>query len=110
MIYLKVFPEHTSYEAEVNVGGEEFKIPNVSYCDDADDIHFNPYNTIEFYVGNITGTTPQTASIFTDVNNYVDVTIREENKWYSYVFPKNKCLFEINGNDSNVFSDDIITK
>ena len=40
MIYLKVFPEHASYEAEVNVGGQDFEIPNVSYCKNVDDVQF----------------------------------------------------------------------
>ncbi len=96
MIYLKVFPEHISYEAEVNVGGEEFKIPNVSYCDDIKDVHFNPYNLIKFYVGEISE--PQTVSIYTDATNHLDVTVSEGNKWYSYLLPKDKGLYKISGN------------
>ena len=110
MIYLNNFDTHTSYEEKLNVGGIDFKIPNVSYCEDVKDVHFNPYNLIKFYVGNITGTTPHTANIYTDVNNHVDITIDKGNKWYSYVLPKDNGLFEINGNNSDVFSDDIITK
>ena len=110
MIYLNNFDTHASYEEKLNVGGIDFKIPNVSYCNDVKDVHFNPYNLIKFYVGNITGTTPHTANIYTDVNNHVDITIDKDNKWYSYVLPKDKGLFEINGNNSDVFSDDIITK
>ena len=96
MKFLRKFNEHTSYEAEVNVGGD-FKIPNVSYCKDVKDVHFNPYNLIKFYVGEITGTTPQTVSIYTDKTNHLDVTIREGNKWYTYVLPKDKGLYQIVG-------------
>ena len=79
------------------MGGIDFTIPNVSYCKDANDVHFNPYNLIEFYVGNITGTTPQTVKIYTDESTSVDVTVSEGNKWYSYLLPKDKGLFKIEG-------------
>ena len=98
MIYLNNFDTHTSYEEKLNVGGIDFKIPNVSYCEDVKDVHFNPYNLIKFYVGNITGTTPQTVKIYTDATNYIDVTVSEGNKWYSYLLPKNKGLYKIGGN------------
>ena len=95
MIYLKVFPEHISYEDKVNRGGESFKIPNVSYCVDADDIHFNPYNTVEFYVGNITE--PQTVKIYTDDSTFEEVQVSESNKWYSYLLPKDNLLYRVEG-------------
>ena len=98
MKFLRKFNEHTSYEAELNVGGIDFKIPNVSYCKDVKDVHFNPYNLIKFYVGNITGTTPQTVKIYTDATNHIDVTVSEGNKWYSYLLPKDKGLYKIGGN------------
>ena len=47
MIYLNNFDTHTSYEEKLNVGGIDFKIPNVSYCNDVKDVHFNPYNLIK---------------------------------------------------------------
>ena len=94
MKFLRKFNEHTSYEAEVNVGGD-FKIPNVSYCKDVKDVHFNPYNLIKFYVGEITP--PQTVSIYTDETNHLDVMVNEGNKWYTYVLPKDKGLCWING-------------
>ena len=78
--------------------GIDFKIPNVSYCEDVKDVHFNPYNLIKFYVGNITGTTPQTVKIYTDATNHIDVTVSEGNKWYSYLLPKDKGLYKIGGN------------
>ena len=72
------------------------------------DVHFNPYNLIKFYVGNITE--PQTVKIYTDSNTSVDVTVSEGNKWYSYLLPNDKGLYTIKGNNSDVFSDNIITK
>ena len=98
MIFLRKFNDHTSYEAEINRGGVDFKIPNVSYCKNVDDVHFNPYSTIEFYVGKIT--TPQTVKIYTDSSTFVDVTV-EGNKWYSYVLPKDKGLYKIYGDSVN---------
>ena len=95
MIYLKEFDSHSSYESELNVGGVDFKIPNVSYCKDVKDVHFNPYNLIKFYVGKIT--TPQTLKIYTDSSTFVDVTVSEGNKWYSYLLPKDKGLYKISG-------------
>ena len=79
MKFLRKFNEHTSYEAEVNVGGQDFEIPNVSYCKDVKDVHFNPYNLIEFYVGEITE--PQKVEIYTDdATNHIDVTVSERKK------------------------------
>ena len=75
----------------------DIKIPNVSYCKDANDVHFNPYNLIEFYVSEITGTTPQTVSIYTDNTHHEDVTVSERNKWYTYVLMKDKKLYRIEG-------------
>ena len=109
MIYLNNFDTHASYEEKLNVGGIDFKIPNVSYCNDVKDVHFNPYNLIKFYVGNITGTTPQTVSIYTDKTTSIPIQVSKGNKWYSYVLPKDKGLCAITGHqgwDDN----DIITK
>ena len=97
MKYINTFKTHASYESELNVGGVDFKIPNVSYCKDVKDVHFNPYNLIKFYVGEITTETPQTVKIYTDSSTSVDVTVSEGNKWYSYVLPKDKGLCWING-------------
>ena len=77
------------------MGGIDFKIPNVSYCKDVNDIHFNPYNTVEFYVGNITE--PQTVKIYTDDSTYIDITVSEGNKWYSYLLPKDNWLYRVEG-------------
>ena len=95
MIYLNTFDSHASYEEKLNVGGVDFKIPNVSYCKDANDVHFNPYNLIKFYVGEITS--PQTVKIYTDDRTFIEVTVSKGNKWYTYVLPKGKGLFRIIG-------------
>ena len=97
MIYLKEFDSHASYESEVNGGVVDFKIPNVSYCNDVNDVHFNPYNLIEFYVGETTRTTPQTVSIYTDKTTFDEVQVNEGNKWYSYLLPKDKGLYKMKG-------------
>ena len=95
MIYLKEFDSHSSYESELNGGGVDFKIPNVSYCEDVKDVHYNPYNTVEFYVGEVTGT--QTVKIYTDSRTSIPIQVSEGNKWYSYVLPKGKGLYKIYG-------------
>ena len=41
MEYLKLFSSHTDYEEYVS-GGTMVK-PNVSYCEDVKDVHYNPY-------------------------------------------------------------------
>ena len=109
MIYLNNFDTHTSYEEKLNVGGIDFKIPNVSYCEDVKDVHFNPYNLIKFYVGEVTGTTPQTVSIYTDSSTSIPIQVSKGNKCYTYVLPKNKGLCAITGHQG-WDDDDIITK
>ena len=105
MIYLNKFDSHSSYEAEVNMGGVNISLPNVSYCEDVKDVHYTPYNLVRFYVGEITGTTPQTVYIdivpLGSVNNSTEeVQVSEENKWYTYVLPKDKGLLGIISSDS----------
>ena len=95
MKYINTFKTHASYEAEINGGGVDISLPNISYCEDVKDVHYNPYNTVEFYVGEITQ--PQTVKIYTDSSTSVDVTVSEGNKWYSYVLPKDKELYKIEG-------------
>ena len=80
-------------------GGVDISLPNVSYCEDVKDIHYNPYNTVEFYVGEITP--PQTVKIYTDETTSVDIQVSEGNKWYTYLLPKDKGLFRISGNTVN---------
>ena len=57
--------------------------------------YVNPYNTVEFYVGDIIS--PQTVKIYADSSTSVDVQVSEGNKWYSYVLPKDKGLYRIEG-------------
>ena len=94
MKYINTFKNHASYEEKLN-GGVDISLPNVSYCEDVKDVHYNPYNTVEFYVGEITP--PQTVKIYTDLNTSVDVTVSEGNKWYTYVLTKDKGLCMIEG-------------
>ena len=98
MKFLRKFNEHTSYEAELNEG-VDISLPNVSYCEDVKDVHYTPYNLVRFYVGEITGTTPQTVKIYTGESTSVDIQVSEGegNKWYSYVLPKDKGLYNIEG-------------
>ena len=100
MIYLNNFDTHASYEEKLNGGG--ISLPNVSYCKDVKDVHYT-YNLVRFYVGEITGTTPQTVSIYTDSSTSIPIQVSKGNKWYSYAIPKNKGLHSIK---SGVFNRD----
>ena len=57
--------------------------------------YVNPYNTVEFYVGDITE--PQTIKIYTGLNAFDNVQVSEGNKWYTYILPKDKGLCMIEG-------------
>ena len=57
--------------------------------------YVNTYNTVEFYVGDITE--PQTIKIYTDSNTSVDIEVIEGNKWYTYALPKDEWLCMIEG-------------
>ena len=78
-------------------GGGDISLPNVSYCKDVKDVHYTPYNLVRFYVGEITGVTPQTVKIYTDSTTSIPIQVSEGNKWYSYVLPKDKGLYRIEG-------------
>ena len=95
MIYLKKFDSHASYDTEINGGGVDISLPNVSYCKDVKDIHYTPYNLVRFYVGEITP--PQTVQIYTDETNSIPIQVSKGNKWYTYLLPKDKGLYKING-------------
>ena len=112
MKFLRKFNEHTSYEAELNSVGVDISLPNVSYCEDVKDVHYTPYNLVRFYVGNITGTTPQTVKIYTDSRTSVDVQVSKGNKWYSYAIPKYKGLCKIESGiyDGEKWSNGIVKK
>ena len=111
MKYINTFKTHASYESELN-GGVGINLPNVSYCEDVKDVHYNPYNTVEFYVGEITP--PQTVKIYTDSSTSVDVQVSEGNKWYTYVLPKDKGLYTIESgyydDEDSTWNGGIVTK
>lgn len=96
MIYLNNFDTHASYEEKLNgCGGVDISLPNVSYCEDVKDVHYLPYNLVRFYVGEVTP--PQTVKIYTDSSTFEEVQVSEVNKWYTYVLPKDKGLYKIEG-------------
>lgn len=39
--YLKLFETHNEYETYI--GGQDVILPNVSYCEDNNEVHYNPY-------------------------------------------------------------------
>ena len=112
MKYINTFKTHASYEEKINGGGVDISLPNVSYCEDVKDIHYNPYNTVEFYVGEITK--PHTVSIYTDRSTSIPIQISKGNKWYSYVLPKDKGLYKIESGiydeEEGEWSNGIVTK
>ena len=95
MKYINLFKTNASYEEKLNGGGVDISLPNISYCEDVKDIHYNPYNTVEFYVGEITP--PQTVKIYTDSSTSIPIQVSEGNKWYTYLLPKGKGLCKIEG-------------
>ena len=59
MDYIKLFETHSEYETYIN--SENKKLPNLSYCEDADDVHFNPWVETKLVCKyNITDTTSAT--------------------------------------------------
>ena len=95
MKYINTFKTHASYEDKLNGGGVDISLPNISYCEDVKDVHYTPYNLVRFYVGEITE--PQTVKIYTDSSTSVDVQVSKGNKWYTYLLPKDKGLYKIEG-------------
>ena len=102
MLYLKDFDTHASYEASFN-DDTDIIMPSVSYCDDANDVHYMRYNLVRFYVGDMAASSAS-ATINTS-NNRIDVSIDKSKKWYTYVLPKGSEL-----NSINSYYDDAITK
>lgn len=79
MIYLKEFSNHKDYSDIMNNVEIQIEVPSVSYCDDADDVHFNTYKLIKFYVGDITS--PQTVKIYTDRTTSVPIHVVVLHPW-----------------------------
>ena len=95
MKYINTFKTYASYEEKLNGGGVDISLPNISYCEDVKDVHYLPYNLVRFYVGEVTP--QQTVKIYTDLRTSVDIEVSECNKWYSYILPKDKGLYQIEG-------------
>ena len=61
MKYIKLFETHNEYETYIN--GQDAILPNVSYCEDQNDVHYNPY--VDPYNG----------------HEYVDLGLPSGTKW-----------------------------
>lgn len=46
--YLKLFETHSEYQTYIN--GSDKILPNVSYCEDNNDVHYNPYDFSDRYL------------------------------------------------------------
>ena len=47
MKYIKLFKQHSEYETYIN--SSDKKLPNLSYCEDVNDVHFNPLTWADTY-------------------------------------------------------------
>jgi hypothetical protein len=80
MEFIKLFETHSEYESYIN--SENKKLPNLSYCQDADDVHLNPiYYIIAKY--NVTSTSEDTSlmnGLSVNVNKmYIDGVLVDNN-------------------------------
>ena len=49
--YLKLFETHTQYETFIGGGGNTpFVKPNVSYCTEENEVHYNPFSCADEYL------------------------------------------------------------
>ena len=96
MIYLREFSNHRDYSDIMNNGGLQLEVPSVSYCDDVDDVHFNQYNVIKLFSGNLE--TPETIEVYLNKDGSekrtVDLLVRD--KWYYIYLPSDKALYGTN--------------
>ena len=96
MIYLREFSNHRYYSDIMNNGGLQLEVPSVSYCDDVDDVHFNQYNVIKLFSGNLE--TPETIEVYLNKDGSekrtVDLLVRD--KWYYIYLPSDKALYGTN--------------
>ena len=96
MIYLRKFSNHRDYSDIMNKGGLQLELPSVSYCDDVDDVHFNQYNMIRFFAGNLEK--PETIEVYLNKDKSekrtVDLLVRD--KWYYIYLPSDKALYGTN--------------
>lgn len=102
MIYLREFSSHRDYSDIMNNGGLQLEVPSVSYCDDVDDVHFNQYNVIRFFVGNLGK--PETIEVYlnSDKSEKRTVNVSDSNKWYYIYLPSDKALCGTNDYSSSV--------
>ena len=96
MIYLRKFSNHRDYSDIMNNGGLQLELPSVSYCDDVDDVHFNQYNMIRFFAGNLE--TPETIEVYLnkDKSEKRTVELLVRDKWYYIYLPSDKALYGTN--------------
>lgn len=96
MIYLRKFSNHRDYSDIMNDGGLQLELPSVSYCDDVDDVHFNQYNMIRFFAGNLE--TPETIEVYLnkDKSEKRTVELLVRDKWYYIYLPSDKALYGTN--------------
>lgn len=60
--YLKVFETHEEYEEYIT--GDTMVTPNVSYCEDMEDLHYNPYESILVATFNVEDSSEPTSLYF----------------------------------------------
>ena len=131
MEYLKLFSSHTDYEEYVS-GGTMVK-PNVSYCEDVKDVHYNPYvhdysqdylTTVALENGTITFTPTESNAISYSTDNgntwvegnSVNVVNGDKVLWKGMMTPSvydgigkfsSTCNFDVQGNImSLIYGDD----
>lgn len=85
MLYLREFKNHSGYtQEELNLVA-----PNVSYCDDANDVHYKlkiPDNSVLFMCENIQPNTTEEVRIYSDAGHgYDTVTVDKNNILYKYI-------------------------
>ena len=66
--YLKLFDTHTEYQTYIN--GQDKVLPNVSYCEDNNDVHYNPWTDPRLIATfNVTSTSSATNIMFSNATN-----------------------------------------
>lgn len=72
MDYIKLFDQHSEYETYIN--SENKKLPNLSYCEDEDDVHFNPIPDPRIIATfNVTNIEQPIYILCTDTNGFNDI-------------------------------------
>lgn len=87
MLYLKEFKNHSGYtQEELNLVA-----PNVSYCDDANDVHYKqkmPDNSVLFMCENIQPNTTETVNIYYNNSSHpyeLGFSVDKNNKLYKFI-------------------------